>query len=315
MVKSLKIVNAETGEEIEITADGANGYVIDEIDWDEPVVDFISYKIPNQIGGTLKGCSVGTRKPVISGYIVSNLSGVNTVGMGWDEYLRAQEEEINDRKEKLNKLFSIYEDVVIKVGDFNLLARPALPPKYSVKEQENNEVLCYFKLEFVCFNALFYSGNKNIVLVETAKKFKFPLVIPPEKFVFGEVSKIHTTTIENNGDVPVGCKITIGAVGGTIENPRIYNVKTGEFIEVENVTLYDGDYITIITKKGEENITKHVSGDSEEQSLLANLKTGSSFFQIEKGNNYYGCWVSLDYMNYINVSIEFSEQYFNLKEM
>lgn len=314
MIKQLSIQNMKTNDILEFVADKPP-FIIDTIDWDMPSVSMDSYRVPFQVGTTLSGVTVGTRKPTVTGYITANLEQEEILGMTWKEYFEKQEKAIQENKMKLDKLISVYQDVLIIVGEYFLKARPTQSPKYSTDMKENNEVLCYFSLEFECYNSLFYKGSKFISLAMISSGFHFPLVIPPEKVIFGEIFRRQSISIENNGDADVGCIIRIKANGGIVKNPKIYNVNTNEFLEFDGVTLDNGDYITIKTDIGEENAVKHDISTATDISVIGNLKPKSKFFQIKQGSNFYAYSVAEDYVNNIEVSIEFTERYFNVRGM
>lgn len=314
MIKQLSIQNMKTNDILEFVADKPP-FIIDTIDWDMPSVSMDSYRVPFQVGTTLSGVTVGTRKPTVTGYITANLEQEEIIGMTWKEYFEKQEKAIQENKMKLDKLISVYQDVLIIVGEYFLKARPTQSPKYSTDMKENNEVLCYFSLEFECYNPLFYKGSKHVNLASISGGFHFPLIIPPEKIMFGEIFRRQSINIENSGDADVGCIIRIKANGGVVKNPKIYNVNTNEFLEFDGVTLDNGDYITIKTDIGEENAIKHDISTATDISIIGNLKSKSSFFQIKQGSNFYAYSVAEDYVNNIEVSIEFTERYFNLKGM
>lgn len=314
MIKQLSIQNMKTNDILEFVADKPP-FIIDTIDWDMPSVSMDSYRVPFQVGTTLSGVTVGTRKPTVTGYITANLEQEEILGMTWKEYFEKQEKAIQENKMKLDKLISVYQDVLIIVGEYFLKARPTQSPKYSTDMKENNEVLCYFSLEFECYNPLFYKGSKHVNLAAISGGFHFPLIIPPEKIMFGEIFRRQSINIENSGDADVGCIIRIKANGGVVKNPKIYNVNTNEFLEFDGVTLDNGDYITIKTDIGEENAIKHDISTATDISIIGNLKSKSSFFQIKQGSNFYAYSVAEDYVNNIEVSIEFTERYFNLKGM
>ena len=314
MIKQISIQNMETNDTLEFIADKPP-FVIDTIDWDMPSVSMDSYRVPFQVGTTLSGVTVGTRKPTVTGYITANLEQEEILGMTWKEYFEKQEEAVQENKIKLDKLISVYQDVLITVGEYFLNARPTQPPKYSTDVKENNEVICYFSLEFECYNPLFYKGSKLINLAMVSCGFHFPLIIPPEKIIFGEIFRRHSIDIENNGDADVGCIIKIKANGGIVKNPKVYNVNTNEFLEFDGVTLDNGDYITIKTDIGEENAIKHDISTAKDISVIGNLKPKSNFFQIKQGSNFYAYSVAEDYVNNIEVSIEFTERYFNVRGM
>lgn len=314
MIKQLSIQNMKTNDILEFVADKPP-FIIDTIDWDMSSVSMDSYRVPFQVGTTLSGVTVGTRKPTVTGYITANLEQEEIIGMTWKEYFEKQEKAIQENKMKLDKLISVYQDVLIIVGEYFLKARPTQSPKYSTDMKENNEVLCYFSLEFECYNPLFYKGSKHVNLAVISGGFHFPLIIPPEKIMFGEIFRRQSINIENSGDSDVGCIIRIKANGGVVKNPKIYNVNTNEFLEFDGVTLENGDYITIKTDIGEENAIKHDISTATDISIIGNLKSKSSFFQIKQGSNFYAYSVAEDYVNNIEVSIEFTERYFNLKGM
>lgn len=314
MIKQLSIQNMKTNDILEFVADKPP-FIIDTIDWDMPSVSMDSYRVPFQVGTTLSGVTVGTRKPTVTGYITANLEQEEIIGMTWKEYFEKQEKAIQENKMKLDKLISVYQDVLIIVGEYFLKARPTQSPKYSTDMKENNEVLCYFSLEFECYNPLFYKGSKYVNLAAISGGFHFPLIIPPEKIMFGEIFRRQSINIENSGDADVGCIIRIKANGGVVKNPKIYNVNTNEFLEFDGVTLNNGDYITIKTDIGEENAIKHDISTATDISIIGNLKSKSSFFQIKQGSSFYAYSVAEDYVNNIEVSIEFTERYFNLKGM
>nr|DAP59998.1 MAG TPA: tail protein [Caudoviricetes sp.] len=280
-----------------------------------PSVSMDSYRVPFQVGTTLSGVTVGTRKPTVTGYITAGLESEEVLGMTWKEYFEKQEEAIQENKMKLDKLISVYQDVLITVGDYFLNARPTQPPKYSTDMKENNEVICYFSLEFECYNPLFYKGSKLISLAMISGGFHFPLIIPSEKVIFGEIFRWQSISIENNGDADVGCIIRIKANGGVVKNPKIYNVNTNEFLEFDGVTLDNGDYITITTDIGEENAVKHDISTTTDISVIGNLKPKSKFFQIKQGSNFYAYYVEEEYINNVEISIEYTERYFNVRGM
>lgn len=291
-------------------------FVLDEIDWDSPSVSMETYRVPYQIGETLAGVMVGIRKPTIIGYIVADMKEQSTLGMSWNEYYKLQEQKIEESKLVLDRLISIYQNVRIEANGYCLNAKPTQPPKYSVNEMENNEVLCRFELGFECYEPLFYQNSKIIDLALVEGKFHFPLIIPEGKgIVLGEVKRRQSMSIENSGDVNTGCIIKITATGGVVKNPKVYNVNTGEFIGFENVTLNDGDYIVIDTNIGEENAVKHIAEERKDVSVIGNMTKGSKFIQIQHGNNFYAYEVEQEYKNNVEISITFMEKYFNVRGM
>lgn len=315
MINKINILNIVTNKMLEIDKKGTE-FVLDEIDWDSPSVSMETYRVPYQIGETLAGVMVGIRKPTIIGYIIADMKEQSTLGMSWSEYYKLQEQKIEESKLVLDRLISIYQNVRIEANGYYLNAKPTQPPKYSVNEMENNEVLCRFELGFECYEPLFYQNSKTIDLALVEGKFHFPLIIPEGKgIILGEVKRRQSMSIENNGDVNTGCTIKITATGGVVKNPKVYNVNTGEFIGFENVTLNDGDYIVIDTNIGEENAVKHITEERKDVSVIGNMTKGSKFIQIQHGNNFYAYEVEQEYKNNVEISITFMEKHFNVRGM
>lgn len=311
----MKINNIVTNESIELSKSGGN-YILDSVDWDSPIVTTNTYRVPYQIGESQSGVIVGTRSPVITGYVIADIKEHEYIGMSWDEYYETQERMIEEQKLYLDKFFSIYQDLRIEVNGYYLDARPTKPIAYSSLEIENNEVLCLFVVQLECYNPLFYKDKKNVSLAMTKAMFHFPLVIPKnKKLIFGEVMRRKSVNIKNDSDIDEGCIIRINATGGTVENPKIYNVNTGEYIGFENVTLNDGDYLTVTTKVGEENAIKHELATGKDESIIGKLIDGSKFLQIQKGESFYAYEVLEQYKNNIEINLEFTEHFFNFRGM
>ena len=313
MIDEVKIYNTVTKEKISIGF-YTKPYVLKSIDWDTPSVSMDTYRVPHQIGETLSTITVGTRKPSIIGYVVDKNTDSSKFST-WQEYYDKQKETIEQNKLELDRIVSIYQDIIIEANGYYLKARPTHPPKYSTKEDKNNEVLCLFEIECECYNPLFYSQEKIITLATVTNKFHFPLVFPPEKIIFGEIQRKQALPVVNEGDAYAGCVIKIEAQGGNVVDPKIYNVNTSEFIAFEGVTLSPGDYIIINTETGEENAYKHSAAKGENTSIVGNIKEGSKLLQIEKGETYYAYEVASQYQNNIKVSIKFTEKYFNIRGM
>lgn len=319
MINTITIINAVTGKEIEL-GNGDNGkYVLDSIDWDTPAVEQETYRVPFQIGKTLEGVTVGTRKPSLTGYVIADTKGMNPTGTTWDEYLNAQQEQINDNKQELDKVISLHQDVIIQAGEYQIVGRPTQPPKYSSDAIENSEVYCLFTLEFECYNPLFKKDSKIVHFAYTDNKLVFPLILTEDKkdeyVVFGEIAKRTSVLMENTGDVEVGAKIVISAVGGDVKNPSVYNVQTNERISFYDLTISNGDSIIINTEIGEEDIILHHGSTGKEESIIGLLTIDSILFKVLQGEYYYSYEVDETSRNNIEMYIEFTERFYNIRGM
>lgn len=315
MIGQLNITNMVTGEAIDFLASSGN-YLIDEIDWGGVNVVQNTYKVPQQVGESLESVDVGTRPIVIYGTIIGT-SPTKTLGMKWSEVYAQREENLNDAKYALDRLISVYEDIAIEANGYAITGRPTIPVKYSTTSTENNQVMCKFEIDVLCSDPLFDGADKVVQLAYLQNKFHFPFgsASPNNPIVFGEMVRTGTALCENNGDAPVGCTIVMGASGGTVTNPAIRNVGTGETIGFSGLTLEDGDTLTITTGTNEENVIHHISDETKDVNVIANLTTESTFIQIPKGGAYITYDVDEEYQNNVDVKIYYTEQYFNIRGM
>ena len=102
------------------------------------------------------------------------------------------------------------------------------------------------------------------------------LAFPAEGIPFGEYDLNMTRTYTNDGDAECGMIITIIALASVV-NPTIYKAD-GSFIGV-NDSMVVGDEIIINTNRGEKSITKNGTN------ILSKIKPGSSFLQLDTGDN------------------------------
>lgn len=102
------------------------------------------------------------------------------------------------------------------------------------------------------------------------------LAFPAEGIPFGEYDLNMTRTYTNDGDAECGMIITIIALADVV-NPTIHKAD-GSFIGV-NDSMVVGDEIIINTNRGEKSITKNGAN------ILSKIKPGSSFIQLDTGDN------------------------------
>lgn len=290
MINEITIVNG-TGDSVIIGNDPEKDYdfILDSIDWDTPAVTMNTYNIPNQIGVSFNGVTVGTRKPVVAGYVVANTKNIDTAGLTWEEYYKKQLEMIEENKEKLNNIISVMSDVVIRANNYVLYGRPSLPPKYATDEQRNNEVMCYFELNFECFNPLFHANASNEL----------------------EMPNANTEyTLNNDGHAAIGMSITMDFTG-TVENPQFTNATSGETVKVEK-TFAAGDRVIITTAVGDENIYIVQNGIQHSHVYLASVY--STFPKLHVGNNRLSFSATNGARN-MDVNVTYMKEYYTIKEM
>ena len=132
-------------------------------------------------------------------------------------------------------------------------------------------------------SAPYWQDVENVVLAisRVLDMHYFPLdkgglAFPVEGVVMGEYDLNMTRTYTNDGDAECGIVITIIALGDVV-NPTIYKAD-GSFIGVTD-SMVTGDEIIINTNRGEKGITKNGAN------ILNKIKSGSTFLQLETGDN------------------------------
>lgn len=105
------------------------------------------------------------------------------------------------------------------------------------------------------------------------------LAFPEEGVVFGNIDTNRVRQVINDGDISVGVKINIVALGKAT-NPIINNITTGDWIKI-NVTLNSGDWIEINTERGE----KEIISNREDVTWDSVTYNGNDWLQVATGYN------------------------------
>lgn len=315
MVGEIKITNIKTKESFFMTGN-TPPYVIDKISWDSPEVEMEKYRVPYQIGSSLSGVIVGTRKPSFIGYIVADMTKENVIGMGVSEYYSNQKKKIEQSKMILNRIVSIYDDVMIEAGSYKITGRPTMPVKYSDDMIENNEILCRFSMEVECMEPLFFKDEKTNMLSSVSKNFHFPLVIPEEDgMTFGVIMVNNIAYVINDGQAETGITIKIKAVNGSIIDPQIRKVYTNEFLKFENLTIKNGNTLTITTDIRKENAILHDVESGDDIIVVGYMDVESTFLRAGIGTTIFVYEAEDGTESNSEVTISITEKYFNFEEM
>lgn len=181
MLQNVKIedVNKNT---LDIGKDIVYNYILDSIDFGDVEVEFTDYNIPKQTGKTYTGKTIGIRDISIVGYIVD--METNGMGMTWKQYFELQKAEIERKKKELNVFLCVGQEYKIYCGDYYLeKCICSENVKYSIDEEENNEVLCRFEIGFRAYNPMFkkedeteqfHEINKMSYMGQRSKNLFFP---------------------------------------------------------------------------------------------------------------------------------------------
>lgn len=138
------------------------------------------------------------------------------------------------------------------------------------------------QITIFCPNPFFNGANDNVTEFSTIEDlFEFPFSIEEEGIEFSRLLINQETNVINGGDIDTGTVITLRAIG-IVTNPTIYNTETNEFFGL-NLSLAQGDVVTINTKKKEKSVKLLRGGATT--SIIGKIRYGSTWFQLSPGDN------------------------------
>ena len=332
MIREATLLNKRTNESLVI---GTNGkYVIDSIDWDSPSIEHTTYRVPFQIGSFYEGTKTETRSPSITGYVLSD--GISGAGKTWEEYLKDCESQINENKMNLCRVVSPYDDLDIIVGEYTLHCRPTDFVKFSNKEKQNNEVMCFFTINLECYNPMFEKETKTVAFSETQDAFIFgkiqnevfrtvegyPLGTITNEAMnivesrrFGILNRSGSLQITNDGDVEIGFTIRLKLLADSTQTfIEVSNYLKNKSIQIEWLEASEGAEIVVNTNVGSENAYM-LNKDGTTKSLIGNVSIGSEYFKLDKGVNYVSYKEEEGILNQVEAVLEYTEQYANIEGM
>ena len=143
---------------------------------------------------------------------------------------------------------------------------------------EANKNLANFQFSLLAAYPYWQKGNKvTTSLWGVEKLFKFPWNIS-RTYQFGQLMEEQFLNILNSGQVPVPFTATFTATE-TVENPKITNVQTGEFLLI-NKTIEPGETVVVENTHGKTYVTSSVDG-----SIRGALDFDSNLFRLAVGDN------------------------------
>lgn len=150
---------------------------------------------------------------------------------------------------------------------------------FSAKETVQISIVC----PKTYFRGIDYVVNS---FSDISSLFRFPFAIAKEGIPFSEITTNLRKSIINTGDVITGVKIKLFATGSVV-NPVIYNVMTGEKLAF-NFTMQASDTLEIDTNVGSKSIqlvrngvTSNAMGYRTPDSKWFTLKSGDNVFTYD----------------------------------
>lgn len=282
MIEEITIINNTQQSEFTMDKFTTEDYILEKVNFGEVPIGYTTNRFLNQMGSTVSYQKVSERGIEIVGNIIAD-----------------SESQMTERKVFLNKFFNPIETFTAKYKNYTIDFRLESSIRYTTEERTNNEVVCNFKVEAIAHYPLFLEEEAtNGIIAGFQPMFHFPLIlredlhneVPPALYkqrgvIFGKKNKdTKTAIISNLGDVEVGMEIIIMATGGTVENPKIINISTGEFFEINKI-MADGEVIRINTELGKKSIVGSIDGEETFTNYFMYKSLDSTWLVCRKGAN------------------------------
>jgi hypothetical protein len=221
-----------------------------------------TFKAPDQDGAFFIGSTLDTREITIEGTILAS----------------TPESALLYRKELL-RLFTPKQSGTLVVNGMRIgcVVRD-ITLVVSTKQRIPN-----FHISLMCPSPYFEAlHDLRVELAQWQPLFQFPLEIPQGAGIeMGARQPSQILQVINAGDVATGMEVIFSALG-TVQNPELLNLDTGEFIRI-NTTMQSGQEIHVFTGFAQKRVTSMMNGVMTNAFSL--LDVNSTFIQLSTGTN------------------------------
>lgn len=114
--------------------------------------------------------------------------------------------------------------------------------------------------------------------------FEFP-VEPDAEWEVGRKAPL-IVNVFNGGNIPAGMVVEFRAKWGTVTNPSIVNLESGEYMKFK-INMSPGDMLTVNTGYSKKDAVLKSAG--VETNVLKLMDAGSTFIQLAEGDNLFRC--------------------------
>lgn len=283
------------------------------IDWDNASATHNTYNYPGQVGVSIYSSKINERDIAISAWAYYVLSSEERELIDRSEWKEYAYEKIKRKKGILNGVFNPMDTLRITTGGYYIEGKPAASVKYGINESDNNIYFCKFKVTIYCNNPMFKKETvvKKAVVGDTPV-WSFPWILNDSGVVMGTRIDYLSLVVENEGNVEIGGRIILTAKG-TVVNPSITNVETGEEIKIGK-TMTAGEKIIITTVDGKDRgIVGIVNG--VEQNYLRYWNFNNSWIKFQKGTSLIKYATENQADEKLDTVIEINPEKYSLEEM
>jgi len=236
---------------------GETGYVAAPLDLSCVPIKVTESQGTGRVGSVVQGQSVQPYNIVVQGTILG---------------------ETKLRRKHLHDVFApTVAGRLIYNNEWTLRVYPILLP-----DVENKQYNAKFQVTFrVAYPYWESRGGKNVVLSGSEAAFKFPVnYVTPH--IFGERLKGVSANAYNGGNVPIRFTLMFVAHVPNIINPKVINVVTGEFIQI-NRSMELNEIIVVDMSISPMTVTSII--DDTETNIFEQFELNSTPFALEVGDN------------------------------
>lgn len=314
MVKGFVFRNMTTGKEATFGQSVGDDYLWTALDWGSIPAAHSTYEYPGQVGSTISSTKLKTRDISVTGYVAYVMSKEELGTVHRDDRLAYGYEKIKEKKAFLNEVINPNDFIRLTVGDYYIEGKPQSTVVYGKDGDTNNSYFCEFTFTLMCGNPMFKKLTQTkTILSGEIPMFHFPWILDDSKgYVMSVRNAYSLLTVENEGNVPVGGKITLEATGDVVR-PTVENVETGETITLTK-TMRRGEVVVIDTSDGK---SKGVWGGMGEptENYFKYWSVSNTWFKFQQGVTLIGYSTGNSSDSLLQVTVELNPEKFNLEEM
>lgn len=272
--------------------------------------------------GSVYHCNVSKDVDGIAG-VANTVYSTNSMGQHGDTYVGQRIEARNidilgriNMKDKQKayelrrKLFKVFNPelsgtLMYEYGSFKRVIDCRV---HGEPKAERKSLLMEFNLPLECLNPFWREEREEKEdIVNWIAAWEFPCEIEKNNaasMMFGKRSENIIVDCYNEGDVSTGMRVRFTALG-TVVNPILLNVDTGEFIKL-NVAMRTGDVIEVNTKYGSKGAV--LVRDRQKTDYFRYVDVDSTFMQLAIGENNFR-YDAESGVNSMEVSIFYNKEY------
>lgn len=276
MVDDVLITNLETNEQILIASDK---FILERVNWGTAQGAHKTTKFVSQIGVVITSSTIDMRDIEVIGWIHSD-TGNQT--------------EMNQLRRQISRLINPLHKHTIEANGYKIYFKPITTVKFSSDWRTHNETLCNFIINGTCEDPMFTTASSQVVeMAGYTRNFHLPFNVGTgqagwaDKVVVSYRYSTVSTAIENIGDVECGMRVEFVSKNGSVVNPSLTNMVTGEFIKI-NKTLEIGEKIVVDTNVRTMGVTLYDDTlPNGYQDGFVYFDLSSSFIQLQPGVHIY----------------------------